>query len=93
MDPTPPNAVDPTCADAVAALFTYLDGALSDDRRSLIRTHLDACAPCFDAYEFHVELKMVIQQRCHTELPLGLKERIFRQVFDAGGPLDSGAGA
>ncbi len=93
MNDLPSSPIDASCADAVAELFSYLDGALSDDRRSLIQTHLDACAPCFDAYEFHVELKMVIQQRCRSELPPGLKDRIFRQVFETGGPPESGAGA
>ena len=68
------------CAEAVAELFTFLDGALTDERRLLISAHLDHCAPCFSAYEFHMELRSVIQRRCQSELPVGLKERIFQQV-------------
>ncbi len=68
------------CSDAVEALFTYLDGALTEERRVVIQTHLDYCAPCFSAYEFHIELRTVVQQRCQTELPAGLKERIFLEV-------------
>ncbi len=68
------------CSEAVAALFTYLDGALTDERRVVIQTHLDYCAPCFSAYEFHIELRAVVQQRCQTVLPAGLKERIFLEV-------------
>ena len=68
------------CSEAFAALFTYLDGALTDERRGVIQTHLDDCAPCFSAYEFHIELRAVVQQRCQTVLPAGLKERIFLEV-------------
>lgn len=93
MKPTDPANTDASCADAVAELFTYLDGALTDARRALIQAHLDGCAPCFQAYEFHVELKMVIQRKCHSELPSGLKERIFAEVMSERDDLDSGAGA
>ncbi len=68
------------CSEAVGALFTYLDGALTEERRVVIQTHLDYCAPCFSAYEFHIELRAVVQQRCQTELPAGLEERIFLEV-------------
>ncbi|MEZ5229630.1 MAG: hypothetical protein R2710_24095 [Acidimicrobiales bacterium] len=30
---------------------------LTEERRALIAGHLDSCAGCFDAYEFHAELK------------------------------------
>lgn len=82
-----PSTAQPVgrCADAVAELFTYLDGALTDERRVLIQAHLDYCAPCFDAFEFHVELRMVIQRRCQSELPAGFKERIFAEVYRASG--------
>ncbi|MDA3040039.1 MAG: zf-HC2 domain-containing protein [Actinomycetota bacterium] len=64
----------------MAALFTFLDGALTDELRLVIQMHLDRCAPCFSAYEFHIELRTVVQQRCQTVLPAGLKERIFLEV-------------
>ena len=78
------------CSDAVEALFTYLDGALTEERRVVIQTHLDDCAPCFSAYEFHIELRTVVQQRCQTELPAGLKERIFLEVARQQGGGEAG---
>ena len=94
-DDTPPErspAYLRSCDEAVAELFTYLDGALTEARRALIRSHLDQCGPCFEAFEFHIELRTVIQKRCHTELPSGLKERIFDQVMRSGLPPESGLG-
>jgi mycothiol system anti-sigma-R factor len=64
------------CREAAAELFGYLDGALDDGKRALIADHLDSCGSCFDAFEFHAELRLVISRKCQTELPEHLKARI-----------------
>ena len=65
------------CSDALAELYTFLDGELTDDRRSAIREHLDDCTPCFEAFDFEAELRIVIQQRCREEVPDDLRQRIL----------------
>lgn len=70
------------CRDAAAELYTYLDGALTEERKQLIAAHLDACVGCFDAFEFHAELKALISARCHCEAPEGLRERIRAAVSE-----------
>lgn len=64
------------CREAAAELFTYLDGALTDERRARIAVHLDSCTGCFDAFEFHAELRLMISQKCRSQLPEGLQQRI-----------------
>lgn len=64
------------CREAAAELHTFLDGALTEERRALIAGHLDSCSGCFDAFEFHAELKHLISKRCQTEVPTELRERI-----------------
>jgi mycothiol system anti-sigma-R factor len=78
------------CREAVAELFTYLDGALTDERRARIAGHLDGCSGCFDAFEFHAELKSVISKRCQTEVPAGLRQRIRAALAAASEPDPSG---
>lgn len=76
-----PCAANPTdCKTAVEELYVFLDGELTDEKRASITSHLDACAPCLDAFEFHSELKTVVSQKCRTELPSGLKERVFEAL-------------
>lgn len=82
IEPTPASddacAADPSgCKDAVEQLYEFLDGELTDEKRSSISTHIDDCGHCLDVYEFHAELKTVISEKCRTELPSGLKERVF----------------
>lgn len=68
------------CKEAVEQLYEFLDGELTDERRTSIGLHIDGCGHCLDAYEFHAELKTVISQKCRTELPDGLKDRVFNAL-------------
>lgn len=64
------------CNDAVHDLYRYLDGELTEERRSVIAQHLEWCAPCGAAAHFEVELRHVIADRCLTRVPPALLERI-----------------
>lgn len=68
------------CEEALAELYTYLDGELTDERRSLIRSHLDDCNPCFEAFDFEAELRIVISHRCRDAVPDSLRDRIAGQL-------------
>ena len=75
--------MDEHCVEAVELLYHYLDGELTDDRRSLIQRHLDACPPCFEAYDFEAELRIVVRQKCQDHVPDTLVLRVaaaLRQV-------------
>jgi mycothiol system anti-sigma-R factor len=64
------------CDDALHALYHFLDGQLDDDRRRAIQRHLDDCPPCYEAFDFEVELRVVIAKKCHETVPEHLKQRI-----------------
>ncbi|MCX7621046.1 MAG: mycothiol system anti-sigma-R factor [Acidimicrobiales bacterium] len=64
------------CSEALAELYTFLDGELTEARRLAIRSHLDGCAPCFEAFDFEAELRLVISHRCRDEVPEPLRDRI-----------------
>ena len=67
------------CNDAVHLLYDYLAGELTPERRSLIQRHLDDCPPCFAAYDFEAELRIVIARRCQEQVP----RHLVRRVADA----------
>ena len=67
---------DGDCSEAVHVLYHYLDGELTEERRIVIRAHLDACPPCFEAFDFEAELRQVIAMRCREEVPESLRQRI-----------------
>jgi|SRR5580693_2040090 mycothiol system anti-sigma-R factor len=64
------------CQEAIATLYTFLDGELTTDRRATIQRHLDECSPCFDAFGFEAELKVVIARNCRDEVPESLRRRV-----------------
>ncbi len=67
------------CTEAVHELYHYLDGELTEERREVIRVHLDFCGPCGGAAEFEAELRKVIANRCKDRVP----ESLIRRVADA----------
>jgi mycothiol system anti-sigma-R factor len=68
------------CDDAVHQLYLYLDGELTPERRALIGHHLDECPPCFEAFDFEAELRMVISHKCREQVPDHLRERVARAL-------------
>jgi mycothiol system anti-sigma-R factor len=69
------------CEAALAEIYTYLDGELTDEKRTLIAGHIEGCNPCFEAFDFEAELRMVISTRCRNdELPETLRIRIAQKL-------------
>jgi mycothiol system anti-sigma-R factor len=78
------------CSEAVEVLYHYLDGQLTEERRVLIRQHLDDCPPCLDAFDFEAELRVVIAHKCRESVPDHLRfrvEKAIRMIDESGGPF------
>jgi mycothiol system anti-sigma-R factor len=82
MQPSERQFLDP-CQEAVATLYSFLDGELTDDRRQLISHHLEECGPCLHKYDFEAELKVVIARRCRDEVPEALRRRVAAALSEA----------
>jgi anti-sigma factor (TIGR02949 family) len=84
------DSQDSNCNEAIHTLYEFLDGELTSERRADIQKHLEACLPCFQAYDFEAELRLVIGQRCREQAPLGLQERVadaLRRISQPGGGI------
>jgi mycothiol system anti-sigma-R factor len=64
------------CQEAIATLYTFLDGELSPRRRAQIEQHLHRCSPCLEAFDFEAELKLLIARHCRDEVPESLRMRV-----------------
>ena len=64
------------CEEALHELYHFLDGELTDERRTLITSHLDGCTTCLGAFDFETELRHVVAERCRDSVPLELRLRI-----------------
>ena len=69
-----------TNVEAVHELYHYLDGELTEERREVIRVHLDWCGPCGGAAEFEAELRKVIANRCKDRVPDSLIRRVAQAI-------------
>lgn len=79
------------CGEAIHRLYHFLDGELTDERRRLIRSHLDHCPPCLGAFDFEVELRQVVADRCRERVPDQLRRRIaaaIRHEQEQGSPAE-----
>jgi mycothiol system anti-sigma-R factor len=76
----PTGGGDGDCTSAIHQLYVYLDGELTEERRTMIAEHLDYCGPCSGAAVFEAELRVVIANRCKDHVPESLRERIARLI-------------
>lgn len=80
-NPGTPIANSPDCERALAEVYTYLDQELTDELRVEIAAHLESCNPCFEAFDFEAELRMVITTKTQSvEVPESLRIRIEEQL-------------
>ncbi|WP_432835406.1 mycothiol system anti-sigma-R factor [Dactylosporangium sp. CA-092794] len=71
------------CSDVLAEVYLYLDLECADDRRSLIRDHLDECSPCLREYGIEQEVKALVARCCGSELaPAELKARLRHKLSE-----------
>jgi len=65
------------CDETLRELERFLDGDVSGTTLHAIQRHLDGCLDCLSAFDFHAELRMVIQRKCHNdEMPPTLLAKI-----------------
>lgn len=57
------------CDEALAQIYTYLDGELDQGTVARIRAHIEECHPCGGAYAFEERLRTVVRQRLQEEVP------------------------
>lgn len=67
----------PDCNETLRELDAFLDSELSEETHLAIRSHLEDCPDCLQAFDFHAELKIVVAQKCKSdEMPPGLLEKL-----------------
>jgi mycothiol system anti-sigma-R factor len=74
------SSADADCEEALVALYTFLDGELTEAKRIEIRHHLDDCSPCLEVFDFEAELRTVIRQRCQEQVPDALRQRVANRL-------------
>ena len=65
------------CHEVLAEVYLYLDLECAEERRVLIRHHLDECGPCLREYGIEQEVKALVARCCGNDsAPEKLRERL-----------------
>ncbi len=71
------------CHEVLAEVYLYLDLECADERRELIRRHLDECGPCLREYGIEQEVKALVARCCGNETaPAQLRERLRVRITE-----------
>ncbi len=73
---------DETCDDALTELYRFLDGELDETVRVHIEAHLNGCSTCLEAFDFELELRKVIRNRCQDRVPDELRDKVLRAIAE-----------
>jgi mycothiol system anti-sigma-R factor len=74
-----PHEVD--CAEIINEVYLYLDLECSDERRTVIQTHLDECSPCLREYGIEQEVKALVARCCGADrAPDELRDRLRAKI-------------
>ena len=69
------------CDEVLAQVWLFLDRECDQERRELLRKHLDECHPCLAVYGIEEKLKQLLARKCAGEhAPDGLRARLREQI-------------
>jgi mycothiol system anti-sigma-R factor len=65
------------CREVLQEVYLYLDFECTEQRRQLIRAHLNECSPCLREYGIEQEVKALVNRCCGSETaPSELRARL-----------------
>jgi anti-sigma factor (TIGR02949 family) len=67
---------DCDCGDAQDQIYQYLDAELDERTSSAVRGHLQDCDGCFDSFDFHRRLKIIIRTCLTEDMPETLEQKV-----------------
>jgi mycothiol system anti-sigma-R factor len=71
------------CREVLAEVYLYLDLECSDQRRGIIRQHLDECSPCLREFGIEQEVKALVARCCGDETaPAELRQRLRTKLAE-----------
>jgi mycothiol system anti-sigma-R factor len=69
------------CREVLAEVYLYLDVECADERRIVIRGHLDECSPCLREYGLEEAVKALVKRSCGQDhAPQELRARVVARI-------------
>lgn len=77
------DEADVDCREVLTEVYLYLDLECSNDRRQVIKKHLDECSPCLREYGIEQEVKALVARCCGQErAPSELRDRLRAKLTE-----------
>ncbi len=71
----------PDCGVALRELYGFLDGELTAAKAGIIRSHLDHCGGCLEAFDFEAELRVAVATCCRGDaVPDTLRMKVLAAI-------------
>ncbi|MEZ5321261.1 MAG: mycothiol system anti-sigma-R factor [Microthrixaceae bacterium] len=67
---------DDRCETALAELYSYLDRELTEELRVEVEGHLRLCSSCLEQFDFEMEIRRIVADRCRERCPEELRARV-----------------
>jgi len=83
MVSNPPAVVDDhsNCAEALDAVYLFLDNEIPETDHQKIQEHLDECGPCLAAYDLERLVKQLVFRSCSDHAaPAELRARVLTRI-------------
>jgi mycothiol system anti-sigma-R factor len=69
------------CGQILTEVYLFLDLECSDERRTVIQTHLDECSPCLREFGIEQEVKVLVARCCGSDrAPRELRDRLRAKI-------------
>ena len=68
------------CEEALAKLFEFIDGELTEAEFARIGAHLKECPPCESEHRINEKIRMLVSHAGSEKAPHQLKERVLSAI-------------
>ena len=74
------NPHETPCAEVLGRVYEFIDGEIDGDRKQVIKSHLDECAPCLREFGLEEQVKAIVKRSCHDPAPAELRAKVLAHI-------------
>ena len=71
------------CSEVLERVYDYIDGELTHESVTMIRVHLDECAPCLREFGLEEAVKAIVKRSCSDPAPAELRSKVLHRIAAA----------
>lgn len=68
------------CSEVLERIYDYIDGELTHESVTEIRSHLDECSPCLREFGLEEAVKAIVKRSCSDPAPAELRAKVLDHI-------------